>query len=97
MKAVNREEISDTFAQASLVCSVSFWLGTGLNLLQAILKLPGWGWLARRPAWLWPLLAAVGLLLALVATVLGSKSWRVTLSVALAGFLLTLYVMGWSR
>ena len=94
---MNEEEFSNAVAHASLVCSISFWLGTGLYLLQAILRLPGWGWLERRPSWLWPMLATVGLLLALVATVLGSKSWRVALSAALAGFLLTLYIIGWSR
>ena len=96
MKAVNQEEFSDAFAHASLACSISFWLGTGLYLLQARLSLPGWGWLERQPGWVWPLLATVGLLLALVATILGSRSWRFALSVALAGFLLMLYISAWS-
>ena len=57
----------------------------------------GWGWVVSLPGWNWTLFEAFGLLLAIVATVLGvveAKLWRIALPVAFLMFLLTMYIMG---
>ena len=91
--------LSSSFAYASLVCSLSFWLVFALYYLQVglSLRLPGWRWIDSLTSVEWVLFEAFALLLAMVATVLGvffgAKLWRLALPVALLMFLLTYYVM----
>lgn len=97
---MRREQISNSFAYASLACSLSPWLDFGLGYLHDSLhlRLPGLRWLTAFSAWDWVRFEAFGLLLAIIATVLGildCKLWRLALPVAFLMFLLTLYVM-WS-
>jgi hypothetical protein len=93
---MTRERGSNIVAYASLACSISFWLAFGLYSLQTglHLRLPGWGWFVALPGWKWTLFEAFALLLAIVATALRSKLWPIALPVALAMFLLTMYIMG---
>lgn len=93
------EQISNSFAYASLGCSVSFWLAGGLAFLQTDMHitLPGLHWIVTLPGWKWALFEAFGLLLALISTVLGvigAKLWRIALPVAFLMFLLILHSMG---
>lgn len=92
--------LSASIAYASLACSVAPWLMLGLyDLLDGLhMSPPGWRWVVSLPGWKWTLFEAFGLLLAIVATVLGvvgAKLWRIALPVAFLMFLLTMYVM-WS-
>jgi len=91
--------LSASFACASLVCSLSFWLVFTLYYLQASLRLnlPGWRWINSFTSPQWVLFEAFALGLAIVATVLGlfwgAKLWRIALPVALLMFLFMYYVM----
>lgn len=97
--AVTKERLSNSFAFASLACSLAFWLALGLYYLLGGLHMspPVWRWIVALPGWKWALFEAFGLLLAIIATVLGvlgAKLWRIALPVALLMFLLTMYIMG---
>ena len=97
--SITQERISNGFAYATLGCSVSFWLVLGLYYLLGGLHMfpPGWRWVASLPGWKWTLFEAFGLLLAIVATVLGfvrAKLWRIALPVGFLMFLLTMYITG---
>lgn len=85
--------LSTSFAYASLVCALSFWLAFALYYL----KVPGWGWINSLTAVQWVLFEAFALLLAIVATAsglpFGAKLWRIALPVALLMFLLSYCVM----
>lgn len=91
--------LSASFAYASLVCSLLFWLVFALYYLQVVLhfRLPGWRLIDSLSSVQWVLFEAFALVLAIVATVLGvffsAKLWRLALPVAVLMFLLTYYVM----
>jgi hypothetical protein len=93
---LKKERLSGSFAYASLACSLSFWLAGALSYLQTglHLRLPGLGWVGNLLGWQWALFEAFALLLAIVATTLRAKLWRIALPVALLMFLLTMYIMG---
>jgi len=93
---MTKERLSSSFAYASLACALSFWLAGALSYLQTGLdiRLSGLGWVVTLPGWKWALFEAFALLLAIVATVLRSKLWRIALPVAFLMFLLTMYIMG---
>ena len=96
---MRREQISNSFSYASLTCSLSFWIVLALNSLFGRLHMtpPGWGWVVSLVGWQWTVFEAFGLLLAIIAAVLGiigAKLWRVALPVALLMILLTMYIMG---
>lgn len=93
---MTKEGLSSSFAYASLACSLSFWLAGALSYLQTgtHLRLPELRWVVTLPGWKWALFEAFALLLAIVATALRSKLWRIALPVALLMFLLTMYIMG---
>ena len=96
---MRREKISDSFAGASLACSLSLWLVLALGYLFDRLHIspPGWGWVDSLVGWQWTLFEAFALLLAIIATVFGirgAKLWRIALPVALLMFLLAMYIMG---
>ena len=96
---VTKERLSNSFASASLACSLAFWLALGVYyLLESLHVSPsGWQWVVSLPGWTWALFEAFGLLLAIIATVLGilgAKLWRAALPVAFLMFLLTIYIMG---
>jgi len=84
-----------SIAYASLTCSVANWLTLGLYYLLDGLHMspPGWRWVVSLPGWKWTLFEAFGLLLAIVATVLRARLWRLALPVAFLTFLLTYYAM----
>jgi hypothetical protein len=91
---MRREQISNSFACASLACSLAFWLVFGLYyLLGGAARM----WVVSLPGWKWVLFEAFSLLLAIIATVIGlmagTKLWRIALPVALLMFLLTMYIM----
>lgn len=88
-------KLSNSFAYASISCSLSFWLAYVLGYLQtaAHLDVSILRWIDTLPGWKWALFEAFALLLAIVATALGSKLWRIALPVALLMFLLIMYVM----
>jgi hypothetical protein len=75
------------FAYASLVCSLSFWLGLILSYVPGAprLDLPGVRWLA---------IMGVGVVLAGVAAVLRSKLWPLAIPFALGNFFFVMHVMG---
>ncbi len=96
---MTKEQVSSSFAYASLACSLSFWIVFALYYLFGWLHLstPGWRWVASLAGWQWTIFEAFGLLLAIIATVLGllaAKLWRIALPVALLMFLLNMYIMG---
>jgi hypothetical protein len=97
---MTKERFSNSLACASLACSLAFWLALGLYYLLGGLhiSLPGWRWVVSLPGWKWAIFEALGLLLAIIATVIGlvvgAKLWRIALPVALLMFLLTMYIMG---
>jgi hypothetical protein len=94
-----QKRLSASFAYASLVCSLSFWLLGALYYVQVGLRarIPGWRWVDSIVSWQWVLFHAFALLLAIVAAAIGfffsAKLWRIALPVALLTFLLTYYVM----
>jgi hypothetical protein len=95
---MTKEQVSSRFAYASLACSLSVWIVFALNSLFSWLRLspPGWKWVASLVGWQWTFVEAFGLLLAIIATVLGlhgAKLWRLALPVSLLMFLLTFYAM----
>jgi hypothetical protein len=96
--SLTKQQLSKSFAYASLACSLSFWLEFGLGYLYLRLGLAGLGWLIVFPAWKWVVIEAFALLLAIIATVIGpvvgAKLWRIALPVAVLMFLLTMYIMG---
>jgi hypothetical protein len=73
---MTKQRVANMFAYTSLVCSLSVWLALGLYLLQSSLDatLPGSQWLLRQAGEFWLLVEAVGLVLAIVATALRSKT-----------------------
>ena len=90
--------LSTSFACASLACSLSFWIVFVLYHLFGWLQLspPGWQWVVSLTSPQWTLFEAFGLLLAIVATVLGllrAKLWRIALPLSVLLFLFTWYVM----
>jgi hypothetical protein len=96
IQQATKQRSANCFAYASLACSRSFWLAAGLDYLQTgpRLRLPGLTWVVTLPGWKWALFEALALLLAIIATALRSKLWRIALPVALLMFLLTMYIMG---
>jgi hypothetical protein len=96
---MRREQVSNSFAYASLACSLAPWLGFGLYYVFGGLHIspPGWRWVVSLAGWQWALFEAFALLLAMVSTVLGvvgAKLWRLALPIAFLMFLLTMYIMG---
>lgn len=83
-------------AYASLACSLSLWPLLALFYLQTSLhfKLPGWDLLAGFTGWTWLRFETFAVFLAIVATILRSKLWRVALLVSFLMFLLSYYIMG---
>ena len=92
---MTRDRLSNIFAYASLASALSFWVAGALSFLQLGLhrRVPGLTWVFRLPGWKWELVEAFALLLAIAATVLRSKLWRIALPVALVMLLLINYVM----
>jgi len=93
---MTKERLSNGIAYLSLACSLSLWPLLGLFYLQASLhfKLPGWDLLAGLTGWQWFIFETFALVLAIVATVLRSRLWRVALPVTFLMFLLSNYIMG---
>jgi hypothetical protein len=93
---MTKQQLSNSFAYASLACSLSLWPALGLYYLQTSLhlRLPGWNWFVALPGWTWAIFEAFALLLAIVATALRSKLWPIALPVVFLMFLLTMYIMG---
>jgi hypothetical protein len=94
--SMTKERLSNGIAYVSLACSLSLWPLLALFYLQTSLhfKLPGWDWLAGLTGWTWFLFETFALFLAIVATILGSRLWRVALPVTFLMFLLSNYIMG---
>jgi len=93
---MKKEQLSNSFAYASLACSLSLWPALGLYYLQISLhsNLPGWGLVVALPGWKWTIFEAFALFLAIVATVFRSRLWQIALPVSGVMFLLTMYVVG---
>jgi hypothetical protein len=91
---MTRELLSNGIAYLSLVCSLSLWPLLGLFYLQASLhfEVPGWHWLGGLTGWTWFLFETFALFLAILATILRSRLWRVALPVAFLMFLLSNYI-----
>jgi hypothetical protein len=98
---MRREQFSNGFAYASLACTLAFWLVMGLDWLLGSLHIPLPGWLAllTLTGSKWALVELFGLLLAIIAAVLGLfttvKLWWIALPVSLLMVVLVLRVM-WS-
>ena len=94
-----QKRLSASFAYASLVGSLAFWLLGALYYVQVGLhaRIPGWRFVDSIANWQWVLFEAFALLLAIFAAVLGvffgAKLWRIALPLALLTFLLAYYVM----
>lgn len=97
---MTKQQLSNSFAYASLACTLVFWPVLGLYYLLGGLHIspPGWRWVISLPGWKWALFEAFSLLLAMIATAIGilvgAKLWRIALPVAFLMFLLMMYVMG---
>ena len=85
---MTKEQLSNGIAYLSLACSLSlFYLQTSLHFKLS-------GLLTGLTGWRWFLFETFALLLAIVATILRSKLWRVALPVTFLMFLLSNYIMG---
>lgn len=93
---MTKQQLANGIACLSLACSLSLWPLLALFYLQTSLhfKLPGWDLLAGLTGWRWFLFETFALFLAIVATILRSKLWRVALPVTFLMFLLSNYIMG---
>jgi hypothetical protein len=84
---MNTKLVANISAYASLVCALIFWLGFGLS------HIPNFPQLNLSPLH-WLEVEALGVVLAIVAALLRSRIWPVTLGVSLAMFFFTMYVVG---
>jgi hypothetical protein len=84
---MNTKLVANISAYASLVCVFSFWLGFGLSHMPSLpqLNLSPLHWLG---------VEALGVVLAIVAALLRSGIWPVSLVVSLAMLFFTMYVVG---
>jgi hypothetical protein len=80
---------ANQFAYASLVCSLSFWLGLILSYVPGAPRL-------NFPGVLWLAIMGAGVALAVVAAVLNfeKKLWILAGALALGSFFFVMYVIG---
>ena len=84
---MNTKLVANISAYASLICVFLFWLGFGLGYMPSLpqLNLSPLHWLE---------VEGLGVVLAIVAALLRSRIWRVSLIVSLIMFFFTMFVVG---
>ena len=84
---MTRRTVGNISAFSSLVCALSFWLGFALSHAPRLpqLNLSPLHWLT---------IEGMAVVLAIVATILRSRLWATSLTLAVAMFLFTMYVIG---
>jgi len=83
------ESLANRFAYASLVCSLSIWLGLILSRVPVLA-----GLMNSLPPVEWLAIEGVGILLAGAAAVGRSKLWPLVVPLAFGNFFFVMYVIG---
>jgi hypothetical protein len=81
------KRLGNTFAYASVLCSLAFWVGFVLSYFPSKIRFDF-------NAFNWLRLMAAAILLAVVARFCGSQAWKRALTVALVTAFFAMYITG---